>query len=862
MVDKEMDSVKNRVLPIVLILLIVQIPTPVHAATPASIQIDPHNQSVSTDQVVMFTAVVKDSSGSVINEVVNWSVSSGTIDSSGMFTPGQVGQTIVTATSGNVNSTTTIDVVAGRAIGIQPNFSITEVSIDDYVELNATLIDRVGNPVLGELTWRCQNGEIDYDNNTWKPDVIGNATMRIMYMEIEIQVTFNVVPGIPESLDLPFGLTVQSGSTVHVIPTARDAMGNEVEISKAGTLTWLVENGSISQTGLYFGNTPGLWNVTVNSSSGAFGNGVIRVLPAQATGLDIEINSSEIRTGSPVIISAIRTDILGNSGEIMLPLSNWTVPTGSLAMDGNSVTWTPSQVGEWTIAVTDQGFSTTIQVNVMQGVIDGIEIHLSEEELQSGESIIASLLAYDIAGNKISVNGAWMLDSELGYENHNSWLQLLPGPIGNYSISATWFDNETQIVHEIVTIVEVIPGELSRIILPESGTRVTSDGVLDLIPLFEDEYGNTLHEVSVNWVIDGNDMTMEILLAGNKWAPSKLGMHEIRAMTQGVFAITNIEVVSGIARHITTDYDDGINVASGEDIEITISTLDVHGNSALASNVEFEIEDPEGIITPSSKGDGIWTVEGGEVGEWNLRITSGSATHDIEVVVSPGEAVRLLADIPAQNPEEGSTMVVRIYAIDQVGNIVDVPSDEIDIQCTTGSVRHLSGDTYEVAIDQSGPSQSCNFYWNDLVAQRFFDVEAVLFGGGLGDSNTALTMVSIIIFLFISIMFVLMRRMKGEGQDSQYWEDEHDYEENSDETEVETIDSEPEDSTNTERITEDSTVDSTEDIRAKLTAEAKRTGVMQAAPGTEQGKTGWYIDSTGELTSWLVSESGEWTRMS
>jgi hypothetical protein len=104
--------------------------------------------------------------------------------------------------------------------------------------------------------------------------------------------------------------------------------------------------------------------------------------------------------------------------------------------------------------------------------------------------------------------------------------------------------------------------------------------------------------------------------------------------------------------------------------------------------------------------------------------------------------------------------------------------------------------------------------------------------------------------------------MKGEGQDSQYWEDEHDYEENSDETEVETIDSEPEDSTNTERITEDSTVDSTEDIRAKLTAEAKRTGVMQAAPGTEQGKTGWYIDSTGELTSWLVSDSGEWTRMS
>ena len=62
--------------------------------------------------------------------------------------------------------------------------------------------------------------------------------------------------------------------------------------------------------------------------------------------------------------------------------------------------------------------------------------------------------------------------------------------------------------------------------------------------------------------------------------------------------------------------------------------------------------------------------------------------------------------------------------------------------------------------------------------------------------------------------------------------------------------------------TEEQPSESKEDLRARLAAEAKKTGVMQAAPGTEQGKTGWYIDSDGQLTSWLVSESGEWTRMS
>ena len=82
-----------------------------------------------------------------------------------------------------------------------------------------------------------------------------------------------------------------------------------------------------------------------------------------------------------------------------------------------------------------------------------------------------------------------------------------------------------------------------------------------------------------------------------------------------------------------------------------------------------------------------------------------------------------------------------------------------------------------MSIDQAGDSHSCNVYWDDLVAQRFFDVEAVLFGGGLGDSNTALTMVSMIIFLFIAIMVVLIRRLKVESQDDYDWEDDFEDEE-------------------------------------------------------------------------------------
>lgn len=859
-------TVKRLSVALLVGLFLVQMAAPVIASTPSSITIDQHQSTVSTDQVVQFSATVKDSSGSVILSPVNWSSTSGEIDSSGLFTPGKIGTAVITAESGGINTTSSIEVTAGYPYEIKSMFNQTNISVDDTVSLSAELVDRAENPVPGELVYRCQNGHIDHQNKTWQPGQIGQAVLRIIYFELELQVIFQIEPGQPSHLEIAYGLTVQSGSTQHIIPIAKDSHGNEVDITKAGALSWQVENGTISQTGLFFADAPGVWNISVNSTSGAFGSGVIRVLPAQATGLSIGIENTQVRAGSEVTLSAIRSDTLGNSGEVEIPLSNWSVPTGSLSVDQGKVKWIPSSIGNWTIGVEDQGFSSTVTVNVIQGEISGIEVLLSEDILRSGDLIVASITAYDSAGNTRSVNGAWTIAPELSPNNQGNWFELRPGPVGNYSISAVWFDNETQVVHETEKLLQIQHGDLARIILPQSGTRVASDDVLSLNPIFEDEYGNEVDNVFVTWIIDDVDMTMAVRLAGNNWAPKSIGMHEIRGMALGVFAITEIEVVAGTPRYISTSHDAGITVESGNGTEIKITTTDVHGNSALATLVDFEFEDPLGSVTPSSEGDGFWIVEGGKTGQWNLRVKSGSAVSDIIVNVLQGEPVRLLAEISEDDPQEGGKMIIRIHAIDKAGNRVEVPGGEVIIKCTAGTVSHLTADTHELSIDQAGDSHSCNAYWNGLIAQKFFDVEAVLFGGGLGDSNSALTMVSIIIFLFIAIMVVLIRRVKGESQEDYEWDDEFE-EEESEEVNSDLLDNQNEQTEVgiAQNATEPEPIEkkeSSEDLRARLTAQAKETGVMQAAPGTEQGKTGWYVDSTGELTSWLVSDSGEWTRVS
>ena len=172
---------KNRFACFLIFILLSPLTMSLVSANPAAISIESHPTSVSADQGIQFTAIVTDSSGNTIDDTVYWSASSGVIDSTGFFTPGLAGNVNITASSGNVNTTTSVLVTKGWPHSIQSNFQSLDVSVDDIVSLDAFLLDSAGNQLDEDLVYRCQNGIIDYENKTWAPAIIGNSTMRIMY---------------------------------------------------------------------------------------------------------------------------------------------------------------------------------------------------------------------------------------------------------------------------------------------------------------------------------------------------------------------------------------------------------------------------------------------------------------------------------------------------------------------------------------------------------------------------------------------------------------------------------------------------------------------------------------------------------
>ncbi len=854
----------------------------VEAGVPDSVTVFSDSDSISVDGAIQFTAEVRDSSGTLVDDDVIWSVSNGTINSDGMFTGWNQGSVTIKATSGSVNGTKIIQVTTGWPMKIISDIAISELAIDESLHLVAHLADRASNEVDGEVTWRVRSGTYDSATDMWMPSVIGSNELVATWFELETIVTLNVVAGAPSQLLFIDDLITQSGTHLQINPTLFDSFGNTMSLSLAGQLFWDVEDGSISSSGDYIASQPGLWNLSINSSSGANGSTTIRVLPAPAVGLSIDLDNQSIRAGVPIVLIAIREDTLGNFAQLDLPISNWTISTGSLAISGTDIIWTPYSIGSSIIAVEDQGFSETLAIEVGYGPASSLDIDFSRP-INSGESIVASLKMVDTVGNSRSVNGSWDVDGGLNADIFSEWVVLKPQEIGLFNVSAIWFDNESDSEMHINKQIEVIHGALAKISIVEVGTKVASDDTLDLSPTFEDQHGNVIMPMPVNWTIDGEIKTMEMRLANLSWAPTELGVHEIRVMADGIYAVVEVEVTPGAPRYLQTNYDDGIVVSSGSSITFSISALDVHGNAAPADDIEFVFSDPLGEVTASANGTGMWDLKGGAAGEWELRLSEGSASHSIPITVTPGVIIRLVANLPDDMPKQGGKMIITVIALDSAENEVEFDSSKISVACSAGEVSHLADSTWELVVDESGTDHACTIKMDNLVDQRFFDVEAVLLGGSLGDTDAALSMIMLIMFLLVGVMVIIVRRL-GKANSADIWTEEADDSPGKDYQDVVEIrenaqpipqvapvapvvvvapdvESIAPDSTPYQAVVPTQGYESQEDLRARLAKTAKETGVMQAAPGTEQGKTGWYIDVDGQLSSWRVDPDGSWNKI-
>ena len=837
------------------------------AGPPAQIVISTPSTVISSDGVLQMEATLYDALNNVVDGEITWSATNGTIEDSGLFFPWSAGQVTIRAEHAGFNDTVVVTVQAGFGQSIEINTSAHPRAKFPFT-LQANLIDSHDNPRPGQdVVWTVDGLYVGQGEPSWTPPSLGLYEVVARYDQLEQRVTMEAIAGDPYEFSFPTDLVLRSGEGMQLYPDLLDSFGQKMNNTLAGNKVWTVENGTITPVGYYYASAPGIWNLSVRAGS-VWGNSTIRVVPADASIVEIQITpeAETYVSGEVYRLDAVRTDSQGYSSPVPIPIGNWTVGNGILSQVGNEVHWTPGQAGTFILHVVDSDVPASMNVDVMHGSADATRLVASLSSVTAGTQFALVHEAIDSFGN------VWQVDANISQTEgtfastdiFSSYVSVMPKEMETIGFTADYIDPISGATFQSTWSNDVEAGRLAFIQLPESGTEVAADSFLDFNPIFTDAYGNSIDYVAVNWTISGADRTLEIRMADGKWYPTQTGEHEVRANADGVFASVRINVVPGIGTSLLTDSDDGLTIQAGVPFDLFVELVDVHGNTAPAENVELMGGDFV-ALDASSSGRGFWQLTGLTSGTYELELSEGEAEHSIPLTIVPGQAVRVITGMSNETRSQGEVTLITVWAEDSQGNRVEVNPEQTSLSCTSGKATHVKSDTWEIELEEAGSDRSCTVTWNGLISQQFYDVESVLLGGTLGSTNTAVSLIIALLLLIFVVLVVLIRR--GNAKDEE-WDEEEFYEVSEYDEELLVGDSNDsvEMDVDTEEVTE--TVESSnsqpaleEALRQELATKAGQVGVMQAAPGTQQGETGWYVDASTELQYWNVGPDGSWTRV-
>ena len=834
---------------------------PSFSGTADRIVIDSPQPSMSADEVVNFDAIIYDAVNNIVTGEVSWTTSNGSITSDGLFFPWSSGLIEITAEHNGLQASHNISVSPGVATSIE----ITSLNFMAQVSSNLTadLLDGRGNRMGGgpNLVWDVNGEYIGHGSPSWTPDTTGVFTAKVRYNQLQDDANLTVNAGNPHAFVFPDILQVRAGTLTQIRPTLIDANGYEMPLSTIPSIAWYAENGSFNAQGEYLATNTGRWAVSATSGN-VTGAGTIHVIPGDAVASELVFLDEplEYMAGESYELAYERRDENGYIGFVSPPIQSLSVDSGGLSVDDElRVFWNPSTTGTATLSGQDGTVMTQQIVTVVHGRAIDVFFETTPSVIAAGDQVVMVLRAVDVKGNTWTVNGTASM--ELGNADEltqtSSYWLLQAEEARSWRFEGNWYDNSTGAQFITDKAFDVRVGNLAFITLQGEGSLVPADGELNLDPQFFDSYGNQLPPIALNWTLDGNDITLDMLLNDGRWVATTLGGHELRVNADGVFATVRLTVVAGAPHALLTDADDGLYVRAGVPSDIFVQVVDIHGNLAEANEVTTSINASFGEFTASPTGLGYWAFTGKQVGVYMLDLQEGDAQHSIAVTVGAGDPIRIQATLSRENIAEGDVVLMGAIGTDAFGNSISIPKDNTSVTCTAGDSSFVTNGTWEIDVSEGGTDRSCTIRWNGLLAQTFFDVDEVLLGGAVGSTNTAMTMAAILLFLILAVLIVLNRKAsqvsQEEWMDDAFDEDEYEYEDDDEEFE-----SSGPDVVDTTPLHERHGL--TEESMKELAIQAGEIGVMQATPSTTQGETGWYVDVSEELQYWEVTPDGEWIR--
>ena len=388
---------------------------PVRAVDPGStiadLLVSPKTLTLRQNATADFTAVAFMSTGDTATVAVSWSVASGgtMIDTSsngkrhyGHYkagpNPGQY-RVVANGTPGAVSDTAIVTVTLAPVSALSVAPTAVTILAGATAQLQATTTDSLGNVLTGRaVTWASNNSAVTVNGNGLVTGAgSGSATITATSegKSGTATVTVTTVP-VASVTVTPASANLQTGQTVQLTATARDASGNPLS---GRVMTWTSTNTSIATvngTGLVSGAGAGSATITA-TSEGQSGTSTVTVTFVPVASVTVTPASASVQVGQTVQLTATPRDANGNalSGRAV----TWSSTNTTVATVSGTGLARGATAGSATITATSEGQSGTSAVTVTVAPVATVTVSPAAAAIQPGQTVQLTATTKDANGN-------------------------------------------------------------------------------------------------------------------------------------------------------------------------------------------------------------------------------------------------------------------------------------------------------------------------------------------------------------------------------------------------------------------------------------------------------------------------------
>ncbi len=456
---------------IVVSLTAVACELPVRSTGPAGdtyLTVVPKTVTIQPSDTVDLMAVGYTSAGDTANIPVSWSMTAGSlVDSTtkgwrhyAKIKAGSGTGTFKVVAHGNqttATDTATVTVAQLPVASVLVTPAVVSVLIGAGVQLTATPQDASGSPLSGRVVnWSTTNVAVATVNSSGVVTGVaaGAATVTATSegQNGTSAVTVSTVPVASVSVS-PASASLQTGQTVQLTATPKDASGNPLSGRVVNWSTSSAAVATVSSSGLVTGGSAGSATITA-TSEGQSATSAIGVTSVPVASVSVSPASASVSTGQTTQLTATPRDASGN------PLSgrpvSWTTSNGAVATVSSSGLVTGAAAGSATITATSEGKTGTSAITVTSVPVASVTVSPASASVLTGQTVQLTAAPKDASGNPLSGRTVTWSSGNASVATVSSTGLVTGVTAGSATITAT---SEGQSGTSAVTVVLPNPGD-------------------------------------------------------------------------------------------------------------------------------------------------------------------------------------------------------------------------------------------------------------------------------------------------------------------------------------------------------------------------------------------------------------------